>query len=361
MHNVEGFGIGIYSGKTFKPTDLIEEVIGIIVPKYTTSNNILEQYVEGMNETHDVVSLGYGMLYNHAPTADGKMLVKDMFNNIDKSLLNYDIKQRRCVKYVSNWAIFPGDQIWSFYGDEWFEQRELHEVSSRQQINRNVIHIDNIHNSSTRIPGCPSLLTFIDPITNQIKAKRNIKKGDIIEISRGLLIPERIQLISNSMSKYLWYNYIDEKTLTNYENMKIFISKTPSLSPETITYIEKNDGEIYNKSSRYSMLLLGHGALYSSSTINNAIANVDYNWYYINDDKGGIINYVDLDGNFINKQNIKKTKKSNKKRSKCSLTMLVKFNANRDINIGEILSVDLYIDETTNRRYPNKKFSNQCL
>lgn len=363
MHNINGFGVGIYAGKTFKPTDVVEEAIAISVPKYVIDYNILEQYVEGFNETHDLVCLGYGMLYNHAPAVDGRMLVKNITNYMDESLLNGDIGQRRSIKYVSNWAIFPGDQIWSYYGEEWFTQRNIHEVSSRQQINRNVIHIDNIYNSSTRIPGCATELTYIDPITNQIKAKRKITKDDIIEISRGLLIPERIQLVSNYLSKFLWYNYIDEETLTKYENMKKFISETPSLKPETITLQEKNDGQNYNEESRYSLLLLGYGALYSSSSINidQSNANVDYDWYFINDNEDGKINYVDLEGNFVNKINMKQPKKLKKKRSNCLLSMFVQFKANRDINIGEVLSIDLYIDKITNKRYPAKKFSNLCL
>ncbi len=46
------------SGKNFHVGEVVNEIIGIPTLKSATSWNILENYVDGISDTHDVLNLG---------------------------------------------------------------------------------------------------------------------------------------------------------------------------------------------------------------------------------------------------------------------------------------------------------------
>ena len=107
------FGLSVYAGREFKANELIEDMPELYVSKYIVENPAyifkksindysdmisLMEYVNEHNETHNTISLGYGHMFNHANIADGLMLRRE-YQGIDR------------VQYVTNWHLFPGDQM----------------------------------------------------------------------------------------------------------------------------------------------------------------------------------------------------------------------------------------------------------
>ena len=70
-------GVGIYAGRDFKQDELLEKVIGFAIAEDYHIYKLLDDYVEGFNDTHGLITLGYAMIYNHMSTKHGpKMIMK---------------------------------------------------------------------------------------------------------------------------------------------------------------------------------------------------------------------------------------------------------------------------------------------
>jgi len=95
---------------------MIEASTALLVPKHIISphkSGNLGDYVETFNDTHVILSMGYLQILNHASKNDGIMLSKHLHPEVDFE--EYTEKSLDVVA-VSNWYIFPGDQIFSHYG-----------------------------------------------------------------------------------------------------------------------------------------------------------------------------------------------------------------------------------------------------
>ena len=149
----ETFGFAIHAGRDFELDDLIESSLGIPVyfphSRHTelggfslrtilffcewllriTSSQNADAYVQGHNDTHALVTLGYSLLYNHisenVDKNSKKLARRERFYEFisHPGLMSFDIN------YHASRRIQAGEEIFNFYGDGWFESRNQVEVS----------------------------------------------------------------------------------------------------------------------------------------------------------------------------------------------------------------------------------------
>lgn len=335
---------------------------GIPAPKFSTHGNELDYYVEGHNDTYDMITLGYAMVYNHAPEQDGIMLRKIHVPGVSKVHMKELSGMSHDVHYVSNWAIFPGDQIFNFYGNMWFQSRKMPEVSTRRQINRDVVHIDDIFSGPGRIPGCATGLTIIK--NNILVATKDIQRGEVIEVARSLLLPEKSQYGAGLIEKFLWWKRpISNRQRRRNEKQ----AKVNNVMPMKLPKMEP-----YNISHSYTLLLLGNGALYQgiSRGLKVSDVNVLYDWWDIssmisaqnnNDDESFDVAVDGLGSNKYSHRKLDKYNLRTKNGILCDTRMLVSFVAARNITAGEALIVNTRTDRKNRHRYPLKSFTWPCM
>eukprot|EP01038_Epipyxis_sp_PR26KG_P012650 gene12650-16959_t len=335
-------GIGIYAGVLFTPeSDLEYGMISIPLSNEIKEESVADLYIEGLNDTHNSLTLGYALVYNHAPLADGHMLSK--YNDPDEALheFKYHPDKTFNIHYKTLWTLFPGDQIFSWYGDQWFVGR-LEELSTRKTSNRDVLHIDDVQQSPGRIPGCAHKYTKI--IGQHLISKEFIPKDTTIEIARALLLPFSQNLVrSGPLTEFVWFSSS---------------AKEPVL---TLPFKYGEDKSFYNSSLPYVVSMLGNGMLYSAVP-ENTIPNVNYDWWDLSME--GIIpppSSTTCDSSSESSECVYSNLKRTEYGSLCATQMLVSFIANRDILIGELLTIDLKEDPITGFRYANDRFASQCL
>jgi hypothetical protein len=364
---VKNFGIGVYAGKLFEPNSVFERTVGIPLHESVRGRNELENYLEAINSTHDRLALGSVLMINHVHRFEGMTKASNdtsvggtgllKFNNIDD--YSYD------VEYITTWTLFPGDQVFVDYGDDWFSNRKYTMHHPRTSLDRDVTHVDDVQNGFGRIPGCSSLLTKVED--NKLVANRDISKGDYIEVARALLIPILNPLFEAiHLREFLWW-----KNSSGFENLK---SKNHYL----YTTFTSSEIDPYNPFREYAVVMLGNGLLYSAAEDEKKKSNVEYDWWDLK-----MIGIVDdefphavetkendsfcnatasLEQQVSNDENVcTKFYRRTKHGSACSTRMMVSFVAKKNIKIGEELVVDLFVDKETGFRYPTKDFSDQCL
>jgi len=99
-------GYGVFAGKTIKKGEKIEECYTIIS---RGGDKKLEDFYFDADGKYALL-LGFGSIYNHSdePNADYKINAK-----------------RRLATIKAQKTIHKGDQIFVFYGDDWFGSRGL--------------------------------------------------------------------------------------------------------------------------------------------------------------------------------------------------------------------------------------------
>lgn len=337
LRYVPEYGIGVYAGRLFERNRPIENAIGIPVLLKDAVNTEFVNYMEGLNETHGVLLLGYSSMFNHVPQQDSLVRKHVSFDDSRMQFRpphgeSYDIVTEPMHK------IFPGNQIFSFYGRTWFADRGLDEVTANELANRNqIVHIDDRGAVSGLLPGCPSRMTRF--VGDWLEAAEDIPQGAVIEVARALLVPER-RVSRGPISTLVWRS---QRSLDSPEPP---VCSEVSTEGESVSHCVEEGVEsfatpyevpAYSTNRRYAALLLGGGALYARANAYEGTANVDYAWW-----------------------DVSALYEDRLPAGKCSLKMLVSFTANRDIAAGETLFVDLQ-EDSEGRRYANEEFSSKCL
>ena len=208
MRHVPGYGVGLYAGKSYKVKDEIEHSVGLYVPKYITLWNELDQYVEAFNSTHHHLMLGHSVLFNHAPKGYEMMTKARPKSN----KWRYGSFQSTDTMSVATKPISAGDQIFSFYDEEWFRLRNMTEINPFHSGSRDIVHSADVHRAPGRIPGCGTLLTKIERsrlskgrAQPSLVAARDIRRGQVIEVVRALLLPEAEHLYRSPISNVIWW------------------------------------------------------------------------------------------------------------------------------------------------------------
>ena len=286
----------------------------------TESPTVLAYYVEEFNNTHALAALGYAMLYNHAPLNFSEPMIHKVFPPKESFTPQFNFhdlgRQTEDVHYVASRDILPGEQIFGYYGKDWFDKRKMVEIPP-DTLGKEYISVGRnfISNDMKRLPGCASSMTYFK--NEKLHASRYIHAGEIIEVTRALLILESKVKDSPLLQRFLWYRNKDAE---------IIIKSTAGL--------ETNENE------KHVLLPLGKGSLYTSPPLGEA-PNVHYSWYDID-------NLIDDFEPLASKQ-------------QCKDRMFISFRAIRNIQSGEPLTVDIEFDTSSRHRSVNVKFSKFCL
>lgn len=342
-------GVGVYAGLLTEPWQLIENSVGFAVPNTVLFWNELINYAEALNSTHCLVSFGYYALYNHAVTSED-MSINKFQSKTGNGYYSFEI--------FTNTEVSSGDQFLSYYGNSWFSDRKMDSDL-----------MEYLDDDPVTLPGCLSNTRITSSKT--VVAARKISAGEIIEISRALLLPISQALLSHHSSqlvRYLWW-----KGRCGDKICPLIPSRKPQTTAEP--YHMK-----YDNRTEYTMLLLGNGAFYGTGVdckntsnisdvqkVNSQTSqvNVAYEWWSLS--------------SYLNEVSQKSLEKKVSASSgtvaghqhqhhvaddgplSCSTRMFVSFTALRDIDVGEALTIDLSLDTVTNMRFPRIEFSTRCL
>mmetsp|Transcript_10157 Transcript_10157/g.10236 ORF Transcript_10157/g.10236 Transcript_10157/m.10236 type:complete len:280 (+) Transcript_10157:1264-2103(+) len=215
----EGVGLCIYAGRTFNARETIHLDAGLPVP-YIVKQSELDDYVSGYDEKYLEVTLGFLQLYNHQPEIpDVSDLMMNKYRDVPSS-----------VRYAGHSHDFPstdsrsvamrqiryGEQIFNHYGNDWFRVRgkgdhEVRPCNLHDDMNFSRpycrLHPDCLSGKQCqtvyRLPGCSARNTELKG--GRMYARRDIQEGEIIQISRALLIPLYIELEGEVIESVLWY------------------------------------------------------------------------------------------------------------------------------------------------------------
>ena len=193
-----------------------------------------------------------------------------------------------------------GDEIFSYYGGKkWFVEKG---ITFQHHDEKSFVDNSEVHT----FPGCASSLTTV--FKGRVYATQVIYAGDIVEISRTLILPASLAANENkNLDGFVWRR-----------------NSTGESDQDT-----GDDGE----SSKREMLLLhlGNGALYGTPSHDKS-ANLEYEWWYDAGQSEGV---------------------------ECSdQTMFMKFTATQDIQPSEELTVDLF--STNNQRLAAESLFSYC-
>ena len=322
----KGVGLGIYAGRTFRAGDIIDKSPGIpvdsktILGKKKDVQNVLSYYVEEFNSSHALASLGYAMLYNHAPIYFMEPMITKVFPPKEsfKPLFSFSglEGQTEDVHYIASRAIHPGEQIFGYYGHEWFTNRKQEEISPLT-LGNDYISVGKNFNATEmiRLPGCASSMTIFK--NEKLFASRFIHAGEMIEVTRALLLKESSVRESPLLQRFLWYRNKD---------VEVIVKSTLGSQDEN--------------NERHVLLPLGKGSLYQAPSRGEA-PNVHYSWFDVDTLKD---DYEPLSS-----------------KNQCEDRMFISFRAIRNIQAGEILTIDVEFDGDTRHKLVNVKFSKYCL
>jgi hypothetical protein len=276
--------IGIFAGGDFKIGDTIEHCPFATLPIDNIKSNVLDEYAMGHNESHISLIFGYSMIYNTNP-------IRTVGTYSD------DDNDTRSILMIVEQNIKKGDEIFFYYGADWFPSRGL-EPYIPDPSKAPVARYD--------VPGCPQQLTYLhyeyedDILPSSVYAEVFIPKGTVIEVARTLIVP-----------KYAW----EHSEITSL----IWVTHKMSLG----------------------LLNLGWGAFYRSDKLN---ANVKHSQWFVPRDA------LSSDSSGVNKiaahhqeQKVSATgeERAEDTEEKCVDKLFVQFVAMNDIYPDQELIVDL--------------------
>ena len=354
-------GLGVFAGKMWTPGEVIELAIGILVPLRVVYWTELINYMEGYNSSHGLLTMGNAMLFNHVSPATQSMIRKHMSNQ-DGSYVFRRGERSHDILLEPNSVIFPGDQIFSHYGDDWFDDRGMVEatvftdIKESRSFDETFSQNGYMDNSTGGIvPGCASLHTKM--VNSTLVASRPIVKGEIIEVSRAILLPEAAIERSGQLGEVLWWkrSEIEELNSSGRYNWNEPGNKKNRGSPYSV--FPYDHGNL-----RYAVLLAGRGAFYGHRSVMGDV------YGDVNTDRDDMKCVGDgaCECTLRNARNINVDYKwwsraNGNEKVKCNLLMMVTFVAARDIEAGETLVIDLTLDSMSGKRYVNDAFAVDCL
>ena len=124
---------------------------------------IYDDFGEGYNDTHGSFTLGYALVFNHVGSREDKMVEK--FNTGWVSMYFANGEGSTDGHYEAARIVTKGEQIFSYYGDDWFDYRTFDEISPAE-VGGYYLKMDDPFHGSTRVPGCPTTTLQVTVLTN---------------------------------------------------------------------------------------------------------------------------------------------------------------------------------------------------
>lgn len=178
---VAGGGLGVFSGRAVPKGKAPYEICpSIAVPYSATEATALNHYVFGFNDTHATVSFGLAMMYNHSPRPHlhNQWTLAHERRNAPKDDGPVDVAFRPTDRAVARY-----EEVFDSYGGEqWFGGRGIDYKDA------------DAHETATAfppgvLPGCGG--TDVDVVEWVAVATKAYAVGDVVEVSRGLVLPLR--------------------------------------------------------------------------------------------------------------------------------------------------------------------------
>lgn len=182
-------GVGVFATKDYLEGEVIEKSFTIMMPTENTKYTLLDEYVFGHVEEYADVVLGYAMVYNHHANSNVQVTSSEILSKRIPSGEYY----RDFVIYAKR-DIKAGEELFSSYGNEqWFRERdkEYFDIPDRRVVDHTV----------NSFPGCPYGLTEMHD--GRLYASERIHEGDVIEVSRALLMDPQVTR-GTAMDNYVW-------------------------------------------------------------------------------------------------------------------------------------------------------------
>lgn len=298
-------GVGVFANRNISKYEVLDRCVSVLVPGELVTG-LLDRYVfsaYGVEHQYSVLALGMCMMYNHHSRQENAKVFHpaDLFPSysgprVPDGAITFNVVAQR--------DIVAGEELFINYGydrDYWTKAGHAYVDVTQVAAEENK---DPSSMYTNTIPGCHHLMTEI--VGGKVYAAQYIEEGDLVELSRALLVPPRFAAEPN-LTRYVWME-------------------------------ENSDFE-----NGLGMVILGHGALYSASGGDDAETelededepkestnyNLRYEWYTYDDSKARRFYWDDF---LVEQQG------------------MVAFIATRAIEINEELIVPLKVDPLTGRR-----------
>lgn len=274
-HNVFN-GVGVIAGRDYKKGEIIENVPGIVIPLNDSSQTILDYYTSAHIPDYDNIIFGWMHMCNHhrhnsaifQPPNEMKIKRKGFVG----SHLRFTLLAVRDIS--------KGSEIHVSYGtNEWFKQRGIVQLKPPKK---------GAPPKYPLLPGC--VRSTIHEHRGRMYTSRPIKIGEVIEVSRALILPAN-RAVNRSLQPYV--------------------------------YFRQNATEL-----KGAVLLLGNGALYQPPASGKfSDSNLNYTWF--NEEAYSLSNSSNVDRRFDDAIS----------EIQCDLAMFIVFRASRDIMMNEELTI----------------------
>lgn len=216
---IKGVSRGVFAGKDFKKDDIIEISPTVaILTKFIEDLQIFNYAFSSNDDAYSISVFGVAMLFNHNNNKNVDYLWNGVPINSEKIVHNIFSQAHTKftdVRYQASTNIRLGQELYSHYGDNWFENRNM--INSDASTSQTT--------TSTSTSASPKLYTeeylqengicvsnvFINTSTIPLAgrglfSKRNYKKGEIVTISPVLFLPKH-RMQDESIYTSVLFNY----------------------------------------------------------------------------------------------------------------------------------------------------------
>lgn len=187
----ENFGRGVFAGRSFRYKAEVEKCPTILVHNdYVLQSQLSYFSYDSDFEEYGVLTFGAGMLYN---SMKDKSVSYDWATKIvppASSIRDHAHTTYTNFAYITEKTIRPGEEVYCYYGEKWFEDRNIKPITS-QERNQTKFDLGTLEQEGH----CLTDIYFKDstiPMAGKgVFTKRAHAVGDIVSISPVLVLSRR--------------------------------------------------------------------------------------------------------------------------------------------------------------------------
>jgi len=229
-----GSGKGVFTGRPLRSNwaDTVEVSPTLTIPHHVVESWSLNDFVYGSSEPdRSLIIFGAAMIYNHMPEQRRNVIHLWTETKLRCALESTPYATSTGILFASERAVNFGEELFSYYGEDWFDERGLDESSgfipysatrrSVAYLETNGVCISNVVVAPSTIPGAGKGLF----------AKKNFQRGDTVYVSPVLALPKREVIRSANESVLMNYCFISELD-TDVALLPIGLSAVMNHQPE---------------------------------------------------------------------------------------------------------------------------------